>query len=42
MPDTFQERKRRCEITHVYDGAEAREIIRRASQDYQAKFPDDQ
>jgi inorganic pyrophosphatase len=42
LPDTYQEKKRRCEITHVYDGAEAREIIRRAARDYQNKFPDEE
>lgn len=30
--------QRRCEISHVYDGAEAREILRRSMADYRASF----
>lgn len=42
IPDSFGERKRKCEITHVYDGAEAREIIRRSLSDYQLKFSEEE
>lgn len=41
IPESFGEKKRKCEISHVYDAAEAREIIRRASMDYQDKFTDE-
>lgn len=37
-PPAGREFQRRCEITDVYDGAEAREIIRRAMADYAATF----
>jgi len=33
-----KEMKRRCEITHIYDGSEAREIVRRSMADYKAAF----
>lgn len=33
-----QPMRRRCEISHIYDSAEAREILRRAMADYQAGF----
>lgn len=36
LPGSQQDRV--CEITHVYGREEAREVIRRSRQDYQAKF----
>jgi inorganic pyrophosphatase len=32
-------RRTQCQITHVYDQADAHEVIRRAHQDYEARFP---